>query len=431
MKRVWSDRLADSVGQRAEIAGWLHQQRRLAHVSFVLVRDGRGIIQVVVEDAGQRTDLATWLPETVLRVEGEVAAVPQAPGGVELHHARFTRLVSPEGSLPFELRRPQLEIQLPTLLDHAALSWRHPHQRAFARIAAAAVSGFRSALDERGFVEIQTPKLVASATEGGANVFPVDYFGRTAFLAQSPQFYKQTMVGVFERIYETAPVFRAEPHDTARHLAEYFSLDAEMGFISDHRDVMALLRDALAAIFESVAERESEAVKLLNLCLPEVLEEIPSIHFQEAQELIERETGEPALGEPDLSPVHERFLSQWARREFGSELLFVVGFPMVKRPFYTHPDPERPEFSNSFDLLFRGLEVVTGGQRLHLYQDYLKALEGQDPTPFQGYLLAFKYGMPPHGGFAIGLERLVARLAEVANVRQVALFPRDLNRLEP
>ncbi|MFZ0996446.1 MAG: aspartate--tRNA(Asn) ligase [Candidatus Dormiibacterota bacterium] len=429
MKRVWSDRLSDSVGQRVEIAGWLHHQRRLAQVSFVLVRDGRGIIQVVVEDAGLRADLAAWTPETVLRVEGEVVAVPQAPGGVELHHAQFTQLARPEGSLPFELRRPQLEIQLPTLLDHAALSWRHPHQRSLVRVAAAAVSGFRAALDERGFVEIQTPKLVASATEGGANVFPVDYFGRPAFLAQSPQFYKQTMVGVFERVYETAPVFRAEPHDTARHLAEYFSLDAEMGFIRDHRDVMALLRDALAAMFASVGE--ADAVNLLNLRLPEVPDEIPSIDFQKAQELIESETGEPVLGEPDLSPAHERFLGEWAKREFGSELLFVVGFPMVKRPFYTHPDPERPEFSNSFDLLFRGLEVVTGGQRLHLYQDYLKALEGQDSTPFHGYLLAFKYGMPPHGGFAIGLERLVARLADVSNVRQVALFPRDLNRLEP
>jgi nondiscriminating aspartyl-tRNA synthetase len=429
LKRVWSDRLSDSVGQRVEIAGWLHHQRRLAQVSFVLVRDGRGIIQVVVEDAGLRADLAAWTPETVLRVEGEVVAVPQAPGGVELHHAQFTQLARPEGSLPFELRRPQLEIQLPTLLDHAALSWRHPHQRSLVRVAAAAVSGFRAALDERGFVEIQTPKLVASATEGGANVFPVDYFGRPAFLAQSPQFYKQTMVGVFERVYETAPVFRAEPHDTARHLAEYFSLDAEMGFIRDHRDVMALLRDALAAMFASVGE--ADAVNLLNLRLPEVPDEIPSIDFQKAQELIESETGEPVLGEPDLSPAHERFLGEWAKREFGSELLFVVGFPMVKRPFYTHPDPERPEFSNSFDLLFRGLEVVTGGQRLHLYQDYLKALEGQDSTPFHGYLLAFKYGMPPHGGFAIGLERLVARLADVSNVRQVALFPRDLNRLEP
>ena len=218
---------------------------------------------------------------------------------------------------------------------------------------------------------------------------------------------------------------------TARHLAEYFSLDAEMGFITDHRDVMALLREVLAAIFAAVAERAAEAVEVLALRLPEVPSEIPSIHFQDAQELIERATGEPVAGETDLAPSHERLLGAWAEREVQSELLFVVGYPMVKRPFYTHPDPERPEFSNSFDLLFRGLELVTGGQRLHLYGDYLTALEGQDLAPFQGYLQAFRYGMPPHGGFAIGLERLVARLAGMPNVRQVTLFPRDLHRLEP
>lgn len=431
MTRVWSHRLREAVGQRVELADWLHHQRRLAQVSFVLGRDARGISQVVVEEAELRAELASWPPETVLRGEGEVVAVPQAPGGVELHDPHFSLLTRPAGARPFELRWPQLEIQLPTLLDHAALSWRHPHHRALGRVAAAAVWGFRSALDEQGFVEIQTPKLVASATEGGANVFPVQYFGRRAFLAQSPQFYKQTMVGVDERVYETTPVFRAEPHYTARHLAEYFSLDAEMGFITDHRDVMALLRQVLAAIFAAVAERAAEAVEVLARRLPEVPSEIPSIHFQDAQELIERATGEPVAGATDLAPSHERLLGAWAEREFQSELLFVVGYPMVKRPFYTHPDPERPEFSNSFDLLFRGLELVTGGQRLHLYRDYLTALEGQDLAPFQGYLQAFQYGMPPHGGFASGLERLVARLAGMPNVRQVTFFPRDLNRLEP
>ena len=378
MTRVWSHRLREAVGQRVELAGWLHHQRRLAQVSFVLGRDARGISQVVVEEAELRAELASWPPETVLRVEGEMVAVPQAPGGVELHDPHFSLLTRPAGALPFELRRPQLEIQLPTLLDHAALSWRHPHHRALA-----------------------------------------------------PQFYKQTMVGVYERVYATAPVFRAEPHDPARHLAEYFSRDAEMGFVTDHRDVVALLREVLAAIFAAVAERAAEAVEVLALRLPKVPSEIPSIHFQDAQELIERATGEPVAGETDLAPSHERLLGAWAEREFQSELLFVVGYPMVKRPFYTHPDPERPEFSNSFDLLFRGLELVTGGQRLHLYRDYLTALEGQDLAPFQGYLQAFRYGMPPHGGFAIGLERLVARLAGMPNVRQVTLFPRDLHRLEP
>ncbi|MGA7362494.1 MAG: aspartate--tRNA(Asn) ligase [Candidatus Dormiibacterota bacterium] len=431
MSRVWSDRLGQAVGQRVQLAGWLHHQRRLSQVTFVLLRDGRGMSQVVAEDGALRMELAGWPPETVLLVEGLVVEAPQAIQGAELHDPRFTVVAMPEEPLPFELRRPHLGVQLPTLLDHAALGWRHPRQRALGRLAAAAVWGFRTSLDDRGFVEVQTPKLVASATEGGANVFPVDYFGRPAFLAQSPQFYKQTMVGVYERVYETAPVFRAEPHDTARHLAEYFSLDAEMGFITDHRDVMALLSEVMAAIFQAVADRAPLAVELLDISLPDLSSEVPRIHFRDAQLLLERETGEAVLGEPDLAPAHERFLGEWAEREYQSELLFVVGYPMAKRPFYTHPGPEHPEFSNSFDLLFRGQELVTGGQRLHRYRDYLKALERQDTAPYQGYLQAFRYGMPPHGGFAIGLERLVARLARVANVRQVTLFPRDLNRLEP
>jgi nondiscriminating aspartyl-tRNA synthetase len=370
-------------------------------------------------------------PETVLKVEGTVVEVAQAPGGLELHQPTFTVLAIPTSPPPFELRRPSLDIQLPTLLDYAAVAWRHPRQRAVGNLGAASVAGFRSHLDDLGFLEIQTPKLVASATEGGANVFRVDYFGGDAYLAQSPQFYKQAMVGVHERVYEVGPVFRAEPHDTARHLAEYVSLDLEMGFIQDHRDVMGLLRGVLAEMVGAIEERAAAAVRLLEIPLPQIPPQIPAIDFWDAQELIELVSGEPTVGELDLAPSHERLLGDWALREHGSEFLFVVGYPMAKRPFYTHPNPLRPEFSNSFDLLFRGLELVTGGQRLHRYPDYLSALAGQDLAPYAGYLQAFQYGMPPHGGFALGLERWLARLTGASNVRAVTLFPRDLNRLSP
>jgi nondiscriminating aspartyl-tRNA synthetase len=301
------------------------------------------------------------------------------------------------------------------------------------RLAAASAAGYRHALQAREFVEIFTPKLVASATEGGANVFPVDYFGRPAFLAQSPQFYKQIMVGVYERVFEIGPVFRAEPHDTPRHLNEYVSLDFEMGFIQDHTTVMAVLTDVLGGMLEAVREEASEAVALLKLALPRVPSEIPAIHFSEAQRLIAADTGEDVEGEPDLAPAHERWLGEWARRTHGADFLFVVGYPMAKRPFYTHPQPDRPAFSNSFDLLFRGLELVTGGQRLHRYEDYLAALatRGLSPEPFTGYLEAFAHGMPPHGGCALGLERWVARLVDAPNVRETTLFPRDINRLSP
>jgi nondiscriminating aspartyl-tRNA synthetase len=322
---------------------------------------------------------------------------------------------------------------LPTILDHAAVGLRHPRQRAIFRLAAASAEGFRRTLRSEGFVEIFTPKLVAAATEGGANVFAVDYFqqGRRAYLAQSPQLYKQMLVGVFERVFEVGPVFRAEPHDTPRHLNQYTSLDAEMGVIQDHTTVMSTVERVLAGMLDNVAE-----VSGVDFERPRLPAHIPSVDFLEAQQMIHDGTGEDVLGEPDLAPAHERWLGEWALREYDSDFLFVVGYPLAKRPFYTHPDPSRPGQSNSFDLLFKGLEIVTGGQRLHTYQAYVEALaeRGTDASSlesFAGYLEAFKHGMPPHGGFAMGLERWVARLTGLANVRETTLFPRDLNRLTP
>ena len=293
--------------------------------------------------------------ETTVEVVGVATANPQAPGGVEVTEP---------------------------------VTWRHPAQRAKWELAAASLRGFRETLDGAGFTEIQTPKLVASATESGANVFQVDYFGRPAYLAQSPQFYKQQMVGVFERVYEVGPVFRAEPHDTVRHLAEYVSLDAELGFIEDHRDVLRALREVLAGMVGAIHEYAAPAVELTGA---------------------------------------------WALAEHGSDFLAVEGYPMAKRPFYTHPQADDARWSNSFDLLFRGLELVTGGQRLHRPSDYDGAIRarGEDPATYAAYLQAFEHGMPPHGGFAIGLERWTGRVVEAANVREVTLFPRDLHRLTP
>ncbi len=418
MERTLTGELLPLVGARVRLAGWLHHQRRLARLSFVLLRDRAGLAQIVVEAPAAIEAVGRLLPETVLEVEATVAASDQAPGSVELREPRFTVLAEPADAPPVELRRPVLKEQLPTLLDHAPVALRHPRLRAAFEIAAASVAGYRAALDRLGFVEIQTPKLVASATEGGSNVFEVDYFGRPAYLAQSPQFFKQMLVGVFERVYEVGPVFRAEPHDTSRHLAEYVSLDAELGFIGDHFDVMRVLREAIAGMVEGARERAAGAVELLGVELPVVPADIPWVHFAD--------TG---VDDVDLSPADERRLCE----EHGTEFLFVTGYPMAKRPFYTHPEPGRTEYSNSFDLLFRGLELVTGGQRLHRYEDYLAALaaHGISPEPYEGYLQAFRYGMPPEGGFAIGLERWVARLTGAQNIRETTLFPRDLNRLTP
>jgi nondiscriminating aspartyl-tRNA synthetase len=431
--RILATALIEHTGQRVTVSGWLHRRRELKSVTFLITRDRTGLAQAVLADPALIASAAGLTEETVISVTGTVKANSQAPGGAELTEPIVTALSEPAEPPPFDLYRPAVTATLPTVLDHAPTTLRHPVLRAGLELAAASAAGFRAALDGHGFTEIHTPKIVQSATESGANVFAIDYFGQPAYLAQSPQFYKQAMVGVFERVYEVGPVFRAEPHDTARHLAQYTSLDAEFGFITDHHDVMAMLRDTIAGMAAAVTEQAGPAAELLDVKVPEVPAQIPELDFVHAQELIAKEADWDPRGEPDLSPADERWLGEWALREHGSDFLFVPGFPMGKRPFYTQPDPDRSAYSRSFDLIFRGLELVTGGQRLHNHRDYLTALaaRGLDPAPYASYLQVFSHGMPPHGGFAIGLERWTARLTGAANVRQVTAFPRDLHRLTP
>ncbi|MEO7448317.1 MAG: aspartate--tRNA(Asn) ligase [Humibacillus sp.] len=438
------DLAAAAPGSRVTLAGWIHRRRGLANVTFLVLRDRSGLAQVVVKDRATVEQLAGLPEETVVEVTGLVSANEAAPGGTELVEPAITALTEPALAPPTELWRPTFGAGLPTHLDHAAVTLRHPRHRAAWQLAAASMRGFRESLGALEFTEIATPKLVGTATESGATVFTVDYFGRTAYLAQSPQLYKQMLVGVFERVFEIGPVFRAEPHDTVRHLAQYTSLDAELGFIRDHRDVLAVLREAVAGMLEGINRYAADAVTLLGLDLPQVPEEIPVIHFSQALAMLGADPDEP-----DLSPAHERALGEWAMTAYGSDFLAVEGYPMAKRPFYTAPEgygaagprgpsrgargAEPPVGSASFDLLFRGLELSTGGQRLHRPSDYATALArtGTDPALLEGYLDAFAHGMPPHGGFAIGLERWVARLTSADNVREVTLFPRDLHRLTP
>ncbi|GHE26265.1 aspartate--tRNA(Asp/Asn) ligase [Streptosporangium violaceochromogenes] len=432
-RRVLAAELPRRIGHQVTVQGWLHRRRTLKSVAFLILRDRSGLAQAVVTGPEAAAVAGGHPEETVLQITGTVTANPRAPGGAELTRPAVSALSGPAAPPPFDLYRPTVPATLPTVLDHAPVALRHPLLRAPHLVSAASVAGFRAALDGLGFTEIHTPKVVASATESGAGVFAIDWFGARAYLAQSPQFFKQTMVGVFERVYEVGPVFRAEPHDTARHLAQYTSLDAELGFVADHREVMAVLREVLAAMTAAVRDRAARACALLNAEVPDVPERIPEIHFTRALELLAARTGEDLRGEQDLAPAHERWLSRWALGEHGSEFLFVTGYPMAKRPFYTHPEPGRPRYSNSFDLLFRGLELVTGGQRLHRHEDYLTTLaaRGEPPEPYAGYLDAFRHGMPPHGGFALGLERWTARLTGADNIRRATLFPRDLHRLTP
>ena len=330
-----------------------------------------------------------------IRTSGLAIAEPRAPGGVEVREAQIRVLSPAPAGLPFDLFRPTIGAALPTILDHAAVALRHPRRRAAFQLMDASVAAYRAALRAEGFTEVFTPKIVATATESGATCFRLDYFGQVAYLAQSPQLYKQMLVGVFERVFEVAPVFRAEPHDTPRHLNEYVSLDAEMGFITDHRDVMALLERVVSAMARAAGEHPAapQAGARLPVAVPAAF---PALHFSEALELLANEFGPDVLAEPDLAPA-------------------------------------RPTYSNSFDLLFRGLELATGGQRLHRHEDYESAMRERriEAGPFAGYLEAFCYGMSPHGGFAIGLERWVQQVVGASNLRETTLFPRDLNRLLP
>lgn len=428
MERTLTHELPHKVGERVRMEGWLHALRRMGGVSFLQLRDHAGLAQAVLEDASPLDGL---LPETVLALEGTVAAEPRARAGVELRGVQV-EIVSPVGEpLPFEINKGPLKANLDTYLDHAPVGLRHPAKQAAIRLGAAILGAYAGWMRAEGFTQVSTPKLVGAATEGGANLFAVAYFDRTAYLAQSPQLYKQILVGALERVFEIGRAYRAEPHYTTRHLNEFVSLDMEMGFIRDHTDVMAVLTGVLRHILAALERDHAGDLEALNVRLP-ALGDVPVLDFAEAQELLARRYGE-APAPDDLSPAQERALCRWAAEEHGSEWVFVTGYPTAHRPFYTMPDPVRPERSNSFDLLFRGVELVTGGQRIHEYTRLREAIRarGLGEEGFAAYLEAFRYGMPPEGGFAMSLERLLARLLGAENVREVALFPRDVNRLAP
>ncbi len=320
LPRTLTRDLPHRVGDQIRLQGWIHRRRRFAAVTFCVLRDRSGLGQVVVKDRDALRQLDELGEETVIEVTGTAAANSQAPGGVEVIEPTLVPLTDPGEPPPVELWRPNLSANLPTLLDHAATTWRHPRRQAVWRLAAASMQGFRSTLLGLDFTEIQTPKVVGTATESGANVFEVDWFGTPAYLAQSPQFYKQTLVGAFERVFEIGPVFRAEPHDTVRHLAEYVSLDAELGFVDDHRDVLVVLREVVAGMVDAVATEAGSAVERLELALPVVPETIPVVHFRDALQLLGADPDEV-----DLSPEHERALGRWAAEKHGSDFVADVG----------------------------------------------------------------------------------------------------------
>lgn len=429
--RIENARLPEYTGKPVRVEGWIHAIRKFGAVNFLILRDRSGTAQVILEP-DQLEKLDGLQVETVVAVEGTVEAEERATNGVEIRGAEVSVISPVTEVLPFEINKRVLKPALDVFLNNAPVGLRFPKKQATFRLYSDLLFGFRDYLLARDFVEIHTPKILGSATEGGANVFQLEYFGKPAFLAQSPQLYKQIMVGVFERVFEVGPAFRAEEHYTVRHLNEYNSLDVEMGFISSFHDVMDLLIGLLEHMIACMQERDPGAIETLGMELPR-FGDVPRITFREAQQIILDRFGEDRFHEPDFSPQDERWVCQWASEEHDTDFVFVTHFPTSKKPFYTMPDPNDPDYSLSFDLLFRGQELVSGSQRINRYEQYIESMEGRgmDLAPFAGFLEAFKYGMPPEGGFAIGSERLLMRLVGADNIRETTLFPRDVNRLAP
>lgn len=406
--------------------GMVHALRDLGGVTFLTLRTREGLVQCVCprRPEGVREECA-------VSVSGLLRPEPRAPGGAELAEARFTVLSRPAAPPPVPLSKKS-SLSMDTELSLRPVTLRAPRARAVFRIQAAVCRAFREFLQEEDFTEIHTPKLGRAGAEGGSSQFRVDYFGRKAVLAQSPQLYKQVMVGVFERVYEIGPVFRAEKHATQRHLNEYTSLDLEMGFLRSFTDLMALEQGFLRRLVALLRQEYAGELALLGAELPDA-QHIPAVRFDEAKRLAADAYGY-AIREPyDLEPEEEQHIGRYAKEVWGSDFVFVTHYPGRKRPFYTMDDPEDPRYTLSFDLLFRGVEITTGGQRIHNYGQQVEKLKarGMEPEDFSGYLLFHKHGAPPHGGLGIGLERLTMQLCGLDNIRRASLFPRDRTRLEP
>lgn len=416
--------LKDNAGKRVTLQGWVHNRRDLGGISFLLLRDRSGVAQCVFQGT------ALPLHESSVRVTGTVVESPKAPGGFELQADGLEVISEAVVPPPVEISKEDLHANPDTLLAYRAVTARGLKARAVLKVQAELVRAFREFLDAREFTEIFTPKISGAGAEGGANMFEVDYYGKKAFLAQSPQLYKQMLAGVFERVYETAPVYRAELSHTVRHLAEYLSLDVEVAFIEDDGDIMDLEEALVRHMFDSAASACAAEFELLGAEPARTEAPFPRIPLLEARELVRERYGHEPGGK-DLDPEAERLVGRWALEEHGSDFVFVTHYPQAARPFYTYPLPDG--LTRGLDLIFRGTEISSGGQRVHGYDMLLGELgkRGLDAADFSSYLEVFRHGMPPHGGFALGAERLTALLLGIGNVRFARAFPRDAGRLEP
>lgn len=417
------------VGQEIEIRACVHNVKKMSGFAFVTLRTGRYLIQSIYSEENCVDSINEVKTGCYVNCTAVVKAEERAFNGIELTLKTIKIMSKPTEEYPLQVSKRRLGCSLDINLDLRSVSLRNPYERASFKFQEGVVSGFREFMLQNQFTEIHTPKIVAQGAEGGANIFHLNYFQKPAFLNQSPQFYKQTAVAYFDRVFEIAPVYRAERHATSRHLNEYIGLDFEMGYINDMYDVMNMETAMLRHVMKYLKENYANEIKILDADIPDVTE-IPSIKFEDALNLLK---GNRAKNKFDLEPEDEVFLCEYAKKEYGTEFIFVTHFPSSKPPFYAMNDKEDPRVALKFDLLFRGLEITTGGQRIHDYDEQIAKMKAQglDPAEFEHYLQIHKYGMPPHGGLGIGLERLCMKLLNQNNIRQASMFPRDLNRLLP
>lgn len=423
------------VGKEITVTGTVHNVRAMGFGAFVILRTARETIQCVYDAAASDYKMPDTVVEgACVRLTGIVASSATKDGSLryELQIRNIVILSSPAAIMPVVISKKEVQCDLPTNLDNRPVTLRNPKQRAVFKLQEGIQRGFREYLMKQGFTEVHTPKINFKGAEGGTNVFKLDYFGKQVYLAQSPQFYKQMLVPVYERVFEIAPVFRAEHHDTSRHLNEYISMDFEMGFIDDFTDVMNMEAGVLKYIMKLLKEEYKPEIDLLHAEIPEI-GEIPCIKFMEAKDIIMKKFKYQPTDMKDFDPQEEEIIGKYAKKQFNSDFIFVTHYPSKKRPFYTMDDPEDPEYTLSFDLLFRGIEITSGGQRIHDYNTQVEKMKakGLNPEEFETYLMTFKYGAPPHGGLGLGLERLTMHLLNMKNVREAAMFPRDINRVNP
>lgn len=426
------DLLKAEEGTTIILEGAVHSIRDMGEIAFVILRKREGLIQTVWEEGKTDMELSEIREGDYIHVTGQIKDEERAPHGKEVRLSTIRHLSHVSCPLPLPIDKWKLNTSLEAKLDRRSLSLRNIRERARFRIQEGIVRGFRDFLYEQGFTEIHTPKIGAKSAEGGANMFRLSYFHRPAVLQQSPQLYKQMMVGVFDRVFETGPVFRAEKHNTRRHLNEYTSLDFEMGYIHSFLDICAMETGFLQYTMNLLEKEYNKELKLLNITLPDV-EKIPYVRFDEAKRLVSEKYNRKIRNPFDLEPEEEELIGKYFKEEYNADFVFVTHYPSKKRPFYAMDDPEDTRYTLSFDLLYHGLEITTGGQRIHdlsMLEEKIQE-KGMTEDGLEQYLDAFRFGMPPHGGLGIGLERLTMQLLGEDNVREACLFPRDMSRLEP